>query len=454
MHLKGHTKIELTNVHTNEKEVYEDDNMFTNVLETLINISEPNFNLRNISTAFNDLFGGLALFKNPIDTNDVRARLKNRTVAAVVNNNYAPLNTPYNGVPDSTLSKTDEEEKTMTFSYDFLTSQANGVISAVCMGSVYLGFIGYGFDEIDVKNAPKDFYSTNSKYLNFISAKGLDVRGNSNIYVDLDEGYHYTYSFDASNILKITRTRIKNRFFELFPTSEETRVTLDTTCNKVLLNPVTRKLWCMNEILSDANDMYEIDITDFNEPVTVKHEVNNNDLKSLKIMAVTGDYLYARNNTSRTSHMYRLSLTDTADITDCGAMTNTTFGTYGGQFYPLFTLDDGLYICDLNGYGDPAEGIVTDRIEYFRLDSCVYAQSTYSNTSYIPVSVKLNDSFEYVSIEQYGGFDGNKPYYVVNPLLLYTINNLSSPVTKTADKTMKITYTITQTGGSDDENAG
>jgi hypothetical protein len=36
------------------------------------------------------------------------------------------------------------------------------------------------------------------------------------------------------------------------------------------------------------------------------------------------------------------------------------------------------------------------------------------------------------------------PYYVVNPLLLYTINNLQTPVTKTADKTMKITYTITE----------
>jgi len=32
---------------------------------------------------------------------------------------------------------------------------------------------------------------------------------------------------------------------------------------------------------------------------------------------------------------------------------------------------------------------------------------------------------------------------VVNPYYLATINNLSSPITKTADKTMKITYTLT-----------
>ena len=32
---------------------------------------------------------------------------------------------------------------------------------------------------------------------------------------------------------------------------------------------------------------------------------------------------------------------------------------------------------------------------------------------------------------------------VVNPYYLATINNLPSPITKTADKTMKITYTLT-----------
>ena len=36
-------------------------------------------------------------------------------------------------------------------------------------------------------------------------------------------------------------------------------------------------------------------------------------------------------------------------------------------------------------------------------------------------------------------------YMSMFPQYLATINNLSQPVTKTADKTMKITYTITET---------
>jgi hypothetical protein len=34
---------------------------------------------------------------------------------------------------------------------------------------------------------------------------------------------------------------------------------------------------------------------------------------------------------------------------------------------------------------------------------------------------------------------------LINPMYLTTINNLETPVVKTSDKTMKITYTITQT---------
>ena len=445
MTLKGHTKIELTDIHTGEVETFEDDNMFTNVLETLLNLNEPNFNIKNISKKFNNFFGGIALFKDAIDTNDVRARLKNKTIASVVNNNYAPVNKTYNGIPDSSLSKADAESKTITLSYDFLTSQANGRISSVCLGNAYLGFNGYGYNENNGDNIPENYYSTSSPYINFISANGIGGKDNNNIYVDLDEGYHYRYSFDQNNILTVTKTKIINKFFNLFTNTKTVNIKLATKCEKVLLNPVTMKLWCCMSVLSKNNKIYEIDISDFDNPTVITHDINGDILNSKLVMAFTNNYMYVRNNTQKTSNTYRVNLENAADVIDCGTMTNDTFGSYDGNFYPLFTFDDGLYICDLAPYGSPAEGIVTDQIEYFRTGKCVYGQSTYSNQSYIPIPVKLNNSFEYVSIQRFAGWmsDGT-PYYVVNPLLLYTINNLQTPVTKTADKTMKITYTITE----------
>lgn len=43
---------------------------------------------------------------------------------------------------------------------------------------------------------------------------------------------------------------------------------------------------------------------------------------------------------------------------------------------------------------------------------------------------------------QAGGY--NNSAKLLNPLYLATINNLNSPVTKTAAQTMKVTYTLTE----------
>ena len=44
----------------------------------------------------------------------------------------------------------------------------------------------------------------------------------------------------------------------------------------------------------------------------------------------------------------------------------------------------------------------------------------------------------------YYGYHFRKELYLYTPYLA-TINNLSTPVIKTADKTMKVTYTLTET---------
>lgn len=47
-------------------------------------------------------------------------------------------------------------------------------------------------------------------------------------------------------------------------------------------------------------------------------------------------------------------------------------------------------------------------------------------------------------VYSYNGYRNYKDLYLYTPYLA-TINNLATPVIKTADKTMKITYTLTET---------
>lgn len=47
-------------------------------------------------------------------------------------------------------------------------------------------------------------------------------------------------------------------------------------------------------------------------------------------------------------------------------------------------------------------------------------------------------------VYSYNGYRNYKDLYLYTPYLA-TINNLDTPVIKTADKTMKITYTLTET---------
>ena len=71
--LKGHTKIELTNVKTGEKKVVEEHNLVTNYLEKLLSKQNPLNNYLTYSgwsfIGVNNLFFGLMCFEEPVEEN-------------------------------------------------------------------------------------------------------------------------------------------------------------------------------------------------------------------------------------------------------------------------------------------------------------------------------------------------------------------------------------------------
>lgn len=159
----GHTTIELTNVHTGEKKIVEDDNTVTNFIDHLLNSAWPTthpFGVRtrglfpwfmsaNARDRILDLTQGLMLF--------------DKTIPEDNNFNYIiPGNTRYiGGGTDTTYSGDCLEfgswnsneyvdnssvsgDRYVQYVWDFATNQANGKINSVCLTTRANGRVGGG----------------------------------------------------------------------------------------------------------------------------------------------------------------------------------------------------------------------------------------------------------------------------------------------------------------------
>ena len=131
------------------------------------------------------------------------------------------------------------------------------------------------------------------------------------------------------------------------------------------------------------------------------------------------------------STLYKVNLTNFADITEIST----------GDAFPTYTDCDGISLCRM------ADGSILYGDRWVRSDdSCVTISALAGDLGWYIDSfnadhpVFLFRTFMVAEIKESGDTLG---CIAVNPYYLATINNLSSPVTKTADKTMKITYTLT-----------
>ena len=155
MTLHGHTRIELTDVHTGAVEVVESDNLITNAVSDIFNGYGGSLNKamllwrgdQGYTNAPKDLvtmfYGGLLLYDTPLGSDPATvfapagAGVVGTAMAGQVN---ATKNT-VRGSANLTETKIDPWNGVVTYVYEFATSQANGVIGSVClthpMGAYY-----------------------------------------------------------------------------------------------------------------------------------------------------------------------------------------------------------------------------------------------------------------------------------------------------------------------------
>lgn len=151
--LKGHTKIELTNVKTGEVKVIEDDNLVTNAMSKMFEQTPYcgySYNSTNPFTSSSPLIdrfcGGLLLFSEPIeeDPNNYLTPSGNKMVGNGRINYASGQDVPEFGAFNAEESSWDNATGERKYVYDFSTSKGNGTISCVALTNPLLGYYGLG----------------------------------------------------------------------------------------------------------------------------------------------------------------------------------------------------------------------------------------------------------------------------------------------------------------------
>lgn len=168
--IKGHTKIELTDVRSGRTQVVADKhNDMTGALEEIF---KPFGLLTNGNALISKLlpiqkyFGGMLCFDRNIEVEQFRAPKEAQITAAGVwdyTNNSA---NEKRGTYNRQESKIDYAAKTATFVYDFATSQGNGPIGAICLTPILGGFMNDAQGDSEVTTGRDFMYFTTSSHYN------------------------------------------------------------------------------------------------------------------------------------------------------------------------------------------------------------------------------------------------------------------------------------------------
>ena len=407
--IEGITEIELTDINTGKKEKVVDKNMVTNALKYIYekSIGERNYLYSNAVPIIGKTLGGVLAFNDTI-AEDPENIMPPGTVECIA---HAGMDA-YNGGNERRGSYNEQEsemlENGMKFVWDFTTSQGNGTIKCVSLTSNVGGKCGLGFkgtDNTEVKTlipiAAVGFAGHHSTKFNYV-AKGVSNKvfkiekySNPLDFITITKDYKTSKLVETINIpLQISFTPAYNaynkdgNYFNI--------VCGDTNGKKVHLTKYN--------IIAGSNEQVEIDLS--------QQGISNINFRRDPYgdFAVIGDYLYLKSGTK----IAKVNTKNAADVKVIDAYTYSVLINMGNRIY-------------------------TEKV-------CVDENDNVFNT----FKTELAGNYWY----DLHTIDDNKLFYVshYSPRTIYfyapymaTINNLQSPVVKTAEKTMKITYTIRET---------
>ncbi len=489
--MKGHTKIELTDVNTGKVEVIEQDNMVTSAIEKELLRSNGIMPCGITAKAYTShlkfdyihaLFGGIFLFSNTLSTDkdDYLIPFDNEmTGFSYYNVTNSGPNLQLGSYSDSESGL--QDDGSFKWVYNFDTTQANGQISAIALTPYISGILSAGIKE---GNYVSDKYPSVFQSFTFNSYcamyeqsidYGLNMRIMYNgIPVYIDDDYVYLVDFTnfyytnanyfGKNGRKINIAKYASKLGKIQPFDKYNsnynmieEFTVDLPENFTFPN--------VQYILFDIHDdgtFYFISHSSrylTGNVQVVKIDVINKTSDLYTFSTPSNKYLVLESSSSYVqdvpSRLFRISIYNNKFVSFIllGQSTNYVANLYIHDFvtgedtiietYPFTGTKSDYYCTKLYNKKYLIVQGSTNLYEWFTLDletkKLVRLNTNKNYFSYR--DLKFGDrSFYYET----GGSKLYADIYITSPCqFLSTKNNLEKPVTKTSSQSMKVTYTLT-----------
>ena len=428
--IKGHMRLELRGCR--ETDVIEHDNHMTAALEKILTGSGLWLDLADVwgnvmCPTYQKAFGGIQLLDTVL-TDDALTVPGGTEVTAcasygIANNDTALTQGSYN-TKESVL---DWPSKKMTYVYDWTTNQGNGTIASAALTNERMGRCGFGDAAVAIGSNTESSIQSDSGYriihcpsdgrpflVNDQYAYAVREAKDDRIYVIRYTSNRQSVSPFSNNPIERGNTiaQIEYEEFEVMKSEIFHTEYFYTDGVNVYFAPKYK-------ISENETAFMTILRTDSmtTETISIKNTTGNN-IRFDNGFEVYNNHLYTTNGDST---LFEIDLANTADIK------MYVIGPRYIELNRIANLRSGkLYI---NSYG---QTVVFDTVT-----KSIKASKLANYRSY-----NICSSNMFKSIHR--GFNEAQLFELVNFAYLSTINNLDKPVQKTADKTMKVTYTIQQ----------
>lgn len=490
--LHGKAIIDLHNNRTHLDTHIEHDNMVTSWLEDITSqlwmydiYAPKKFQTLNAD----DVFGGIMLFEHPLGTDAddywFPSPTTNRMVAHGNHESYAGADLTRGSF---NAGQSSWGSGSITRVWDFTNEQGNGTIASLGLCSKRAGFIGSGQPTMPESSAVGKFADrTYSQVIGGIS--NTDNRSYNACYVT--EGCFYWMYLTSNGTLKVIKCNAPwnmyrpTRYYVAQNTVTSLGYNVLATSDNLSettydLSSALGTINCSVAFVSDSGKLYLIsggpsawsngtsrtlvifDIvagtyttkTVTNNTGHQLHTYNNSNQTNIGQMAVKGDYLYLLTQENPT----KLAFINLTDNTDCGLVLAPD-GVSDFTFPRSYTSAPGGN-SGLDVYGNmlivhdssPTSSLQWTDVVYVIVepDHSLYLDAYALNANYYNVNKvfscgKINNAYTFVYGHYNTSYNQNELNADVLPCLT-TKNNLESAVTKTADMTMRVTYTVTEGG--------
>ncbi len=460
--MKGITEIEMTDVKTGQIEKYRQTNLVTNAIADFFS-HNINGMLFTINGNPNDLngnmlplcpngIGGILLFSDTIeeDPDKYYASSVNPCIGYASNDVNTTTNVMRGSMNQTESKKIDNGYR---FVWDFTTSQANGTISCVALthkfgGLAYMGNTYNGKDFVWVMRSRNGESSAEARtaYINTVE-------------VDFENNFLWTIGINKDNEVIIQKLRVSFTSIGLNDTmiGSNYDVLFEIKLKPALFvmgNPDRNEgyydffdgkdgywygFWAESNISGSANiKKIKINKSDYSftedtmlindaeiQAVGYHSQYNDNPQRIVRSVLQNGFlYMVSYDKTK----VYKINIDNPADVKEIPL-----------GFTSKYTCNDDYYRSGSMYLANIGDWIVGSD---FLIDS---EDGVFRKANNVPWTYTSTPLFRYGPyLFSFGGYNANatrQNLFLATPYLA-TINNLETSVIKTADKTMKITYTI------------